>query len=123
FLYIAGNLQADMLEKIANRAGANHFLCAFSAAGARQNAKYFCTQTHRRVFVDSGAYSAWTKGKPIKLGEYIAFCKQIMDMAKCPVVFAALDVIPGVKGREPTRLEIQKACDEGWENYQAMKRE
>src|SRR5437016_13770095 len=66
FLYIAGNLQVEMLEKIADRAGANHFLCSFADPSARKAAKYFCVQPHRRVFVDSGAYSAWTKGKPIK---------------------------------------------------------
>lgn len=122
FLYIAGNLQVEMLEKIADRAGANHFLCSFADAGARKAAEHFCRQAHRRVLVDSGAYSAWTKGKAINLGEYMAFCERVMRIAKCPVTFAALDVIPGAKGREATQPEIQKACDEGWENYQEMKR-
>jgi hypothetical protein len=122
-LYVAGNLQLEMLEKIAGRAKANHFLCSFADPSARKSAKHFCTQHHRRIFVDSGAFTAWAKGKKVDLGQYMAFCKQIIDKAKCPVVFAALDVIPGKKqdGRKPTQLEIQKACDEGWENYQAMK--
>jgi hypothetical protein len=122
FLYIAGSLQLRMLEKIADRAGANHFLCSFADASARKAAEHFSVQPHRRVLVDSGAYSAWTKGKAINLGEYMAFCERVMRMAKCPVTFLALDVIPGAKGREATQAEIQKACDEGWENYQEMKR-
>jgi hypothetical protein len=122
FLYIAGNLQVAMLEKIADRAGANHFLCTFADPGARKAAEHFCIQPHRRVFVDSGAWTTWTQGEKTDLGKYMAFCKRIMDKAACPVAFAALDVIPGAKGGEATKIEIQKACDEGWENYQAMKR-
>ena len=123
-VYLAGNLKNEQYERIANKAGANHFLCSFANKGAQKNAKYFCQQPHRRIFVDSGAFSAWKKGRKIKLGDYIVFCKQVASMAKCPVVFAALDVIPGKKeDRNPTQAEIQMACDEGWQNYQAMKQE
>jgi hypothetical protein len=122
--YLAGTLENKLLERIANYAGANHFLCSFASKGAQKNAKYFCEQPHRRIFVDSGAFSAWTKGQKIDLGDYMVFCKQVASIAKCPVVFAALDVIPGKKGdRNATQAEIQMACDEGWDNYQAMKRE
>lgn len=122
--YLAGSLQNEQYERIANKAGANHFLCSFANPGAQQNAKYFCQQPHRRIFVDSGAFSEWKNGRKIKLGDYMVFCKQVATMAKCPVVFAALDVIPGKKEeRNPTQAEIQMACDEGWQNYQAMKRE
>jgi hypothetical protein len=80
-------------------------------------------QPQRRIFVDSGAYSIWTKGAPVTLGNYMTFCKKIMDTAKCPVVFAALDVIPGKSTAKPTPDEITRACEEGWDNYQTMKQE
>jgi hypothetical protein len=134
-LYFAGNLQTETLELIARKAmnsvvgvptlRANNFLFSFADPGAQTNAKHFCVQPQRRIFVDSGAYTAWSKNKIIKLDEYIAFCKDIMSMAKCPVVFAALDVIPGKKSdvRKPTEIEKEKACVAGWENYQQMKRQ
>jgi len=112
------------MEREANRARANNFLFTFAHSGARQCAKHFCVQPQRRIFIDSGAFTVWTKGKKVNLDQYIAFCKEIKSMAKCQLVFAALDVIPGRKnGATPTDGEIKKAFDEGWDNYQTMKQE
>jgi len=126
-LYLAGSTSPGQLELAANRAGANNFLFSFADVQAQKCAKRFCVQLQRRIFIDSGAYSVWAsrrKRTKIKLGEYIAFCKQIMGMRNCPVVFAALDVIPGKKSDcpdDPTADEIKRACDDGWANYMAMK--
>lgn len=126
FLYIARNTSPRIQEAVANRAGANHFLFTFK--GAQKCAQYFCAQPQRRIFIDSGAFSVWKNSKsnssPVKLREYIAFCKEILDKAKCPVVFAALDVIPGKpKGPNPTQRQKERACEEGWDNYLTMKQE
>jgi hypothetical protein len=127
-LYHAGSMGKIRYEQIASRAGANHSLFSFANTAAQQCAEYLCTRppvvsrfhgkdTQRRIFIDSGAYSVWHKGKKVDLGDYITFCKRIMGMAKCPVVFAALDVIPGdLEDRE-------RACAQGWANYQTMKQE
>jgi hypothetical protein len=124
-LYLAGEQPPpERHERLVDKAGANNFLFSFAYKSSQQCAKYFCVQPHRRLFIDSGAYTAWTKGKKIKLGDYIAFCKQIMGTAKCPVVFAALDVIAGSKeGGTPTAAELEKGCEQGWANYQTMKEE
>jgi hypothetical protein len=112
------------LEREANKADANHFLFTFAQPAARECAEHFCVQPQRRIFIDSGAFSVWNTGGKINLGKYIAFCKRIMDMAKCQLVFAALDVIPGRKhGPNPTDDEKKRACNEGWDNYQTMKQE
>ena len=132
-LYLAGNMGEERFEQIANRAHANHFL--FTFAGAQQCAEYLCSKApcalgpgaeytqSRRIFIDSGAFSVWKRGAEIDLVEYIAFCKRIMGMAKCPVVFAALDVIAGTPDTTPTESENERACAEGWANYQTMKQE
>jgi hypothetical protein len=128
-LYLAGSTGINQHERVANKAGANNFLFTFADNSARKCAEHFCTQPQRRIFIDSGAFSAWvkgSKGKPIVLNDYIAFCKHIQKLAKCPVVFAALDVIPGKKksdGLRPTEGESEGACEEGWDNYQTMKQE
>jgi hypothetical protein len=122
--YLAGSPSLEQLERVANKAKANNFLFTFAGSEARKCAKHFCVQPQRRIFIDSGAFSVWTKGAKVDLDEYLAFCKQIMGMAKCQVVFAALDVIPGKKnGPNPTGQEIERACDEGWNNFQTMKQE
>jgi len=120
--YLAGSPDVKHLERAANKAHANNFLFTFAQPGARKCAEHFCIQPQRRLFIDSGAFSVWNNGEKVDLGEYIAFCKAIMSRAKCQLVFAALDVIPGHKGGEKlTANDVAKACDEGWENYQAMK--
>jgi hypothetical protein len=120
--YLAGSPDLEDMERAADKAHANHFLCTFAGPAAQKAAKYLCVQPQRRLFIDSGAFSIWTTSKTVNLENYIAFCKQIMKTAKCPVVFAALDVIPGKKnGPQPTSEEIARACDEGWDNYQTMK--
>ncbi len=43
------------------------------------------------LFLDSGAYSAWTQGKPIDIQEYIRFIKENLDILD---VYANLDGIP-----------------------------
>jgi hypothetical protein len=123
--YLAGSPDLEDMERAADKAHANHFLCTFADFAPRKAAQHFCVQPQRRIFVDSGAYSIWTKGAPVTLGEYIEFCKKIKNAAKCPVVFAALDVIPGKKKStaKPTADEITRACEEGWDNYQTMKQE
>jgi hypothetical protein len=122
--YLAGSTSPVRFELYANRSGANNFLFTFAHKDARQCAEYLCTQPQRQIFVDSGAFSVWTKGTKVKLGEYITFCKKIMELRKCPVVFAALDVIAGNRDSGfPTVAERARACEEGWDNYQTMKQE
>lgn len=122
-LYLAGSTGTKRFGQVADKAGANNFLFTFAHSDARRCAEHFCTQPQRRIFVDSGAFSAWVKGSKVNLGEYIVFCKQIMKTAKCPVVFAALDVISGKRdtAQRPTVGESERACEEGWRNYQTMK--
>ena len=130
-LYLAGELPIEKLERLAKcverDAGAANFLFTFAYRGTQNCARHFCKQANHRIFIDSGAYTAWSQGKKkkIELDSYIAFCKDIMGIARCPVVFAALDIIAGTKDN-PVRAgsgDWEKACEEGWENFQVMKRE
>jgi len=46
--------------------------------------------TEPEIFLDSGAYSAMTRGKPIKIADYIAFVKEVKHLV---AHYANLDVI------------------------------
>lgn len=128
-LYLAGELGPERLERLANKAGTNNFLFTFAHAGARSCARYFCVQPQRRIFIDSGSFTAWTKEIKLDdkyLGEYMEFCKEIQRLAKCPVTFAALDIPLGKKGDKLEKLTpavIEQSCEKGWYNYQTMKQE
>lgn len=71
-----------------------------------------------RFFLDSGAYSAWSAGKPVDLDEY---CEFIRANIECIDVYAALDVIPGSPGKPATSKQRDEAAAESWANYLYMK--
>lgn len=68
-------------------------------------------------FLDSGAYSAWSRGTAIDLDEYIAFIKANIDLIE---VYACLDSIPGAPGRNATIKERVTAAETSWTNYLYM---
>lgn len=74
--------------------------------------------------VDSGAFTAWTRGRQIDLAAYIAFCQGLEAQKKAGLLplggYLALDVIPGEKGRLPTPDEVAWATAKSAENLAAM---
>lgn len=66
-----------------------------------------------RFFADSGAFSAWMRGDPIDLEEYIAFVRYHIGYLD---EYASLDVIPS--STHPAALE--QAAQMSWENYKTM---
>ncbi len=73
----------------------------------------------QHIIIDSGAFSAWTSDVKIDLNQYIEFCLEYEDVVE---TFVGLDVIPGKKNdtTRPSKTAIEKACEEGWENYLKM---
>lgn len=70
------------------------------------------------LLLDSGAYSAWTSRKEVDLDEYCIFIRDNIDHIDA---YAALDVIPGVKGRTPTPEEVEESASKGWDNLLYMR--
>lgn len=71
-----------------------------------------------RFFLDSGAFSAWSKGAVIDIDEYCEFIRANIEYLD---VYACLDVIPGAPGRQATNKERDEAAAASWENYLYMK--
>jgi len=71
------------------------------------------------IMLDSGAFSAWTRGIPIDIDDYAQF---VLDNPGVFSIVANLDVIPGSKGRTPTQVEINKAAQAGWENWKYLEK-
>lgn len=72
------------------------------------------------LLIDSGAFSAWTKGKSINLAEYIEWCLQIRNELKCECRIVNLDVIPGQLGSKTSKIDIAKSCLQGFKNYEQI---
>jgi len=123
-VYSAGQtLTLEKMSGMADESGQSNFLFSFADKQSRKCARYFCTQSHRRLIVDSGAFSVWSRGEELTLESYISFCREIQALAKCQVTFISLDVIAGSRDIDalPTREQSEVACKKSWENYQKMR--
>lgn len=65
------------------------------------------------LFMDSGAFTAWTKGVTINLEEYIAFINEYGEYIDH---FGQIDSIPTKNDYE----HVKKAADDTWTNYLEM---
>lgn len=76
--------------------------------------------SHGKLFIDSGAFSAWTQGKVIDVDEYIRW---INDRADYIDLYGQVDSIPGdrMSGKLPTLDEVKVAAQKTWENYLYMR--
>lgn len=72
-----------------------------------------------KLMLDSGAYSAWTKGEAIDLQLYIEFCERHAEDIWVPV---NLDVIPGRMGEVPTMQQVEEAAVMSWQNGRKMRK-
>ena len=72
-----------------------------------------------KLVVDSGAYSAWSRGIEFDMDEYIDY---LHTSGAIDIAFwvAEADVIPGHMGSEPTQEENEQAPEESWQNYLYM---
>lgn len=83
--------------------------------------RYIAKKTRRnssKLFVDSGAFTAWTKGVSIDVDGYIDYLNNLDDAI---TLCAQVDCIPGIFGRVRTQKEIEDSPIKSWENYLYMK--
>ena len=73
--------------------------------------------------IDSGAFTAWNKGKNVHRGALIDFYNRAYDTyADClDFTFVSLDRIPGQQGRERTADDFRVAAEETAVNYDVMR--
>jgi len=75
--------------------------------------------------VDSGAFTAWSKGKEVRREALIDFYNRTQDEYgdAFDFTFVSLDRIPGRQGMERTAEDYRVAADDTVRNYEAMRRE
>lgn len=79
---------------------------------------YIRAGNKRKLFVDSGAFSAHTKGKELDVDEYIQY---LNDREGIFEVIAQVDKIPGEFGKPKTKQQLLDAPEESWQNYLYMR--
>ena len=70
-----------------------------------------------KLFIDSGAFSAHTKGVEIDVDEYIDYLNKNEDAL---TIYAQVDKIPGEFGKPKTPEQIAEAPKMSWDNYLYM---
>lgn len=71
-----------------------------------------------KLFIDSGAYSMWTRGIEIDVDEYINWLNERADYLD---LFGQVDAIPGTKEGGATYQEVREAAQKTWDNYLYMR--
>ena len=71
-----------------------------------------------RLFIDSGAFTAHTKGTEIDVEEYISYINGIDEEIH---LFAQVDTIPGTFGHKRTDEDVRLAPELTWQNYLYMR--
>lgn len=118
-LYAAGAGSKNVLA-LKRRLGYDQLLSQYTERKACQEwADYLrehpeCTS---KLFIDSGAFTAFTKQKVVDVDDYINFINSIDDAV---TIFAQVDKIPGQWGKERTPEELAEAPKLSWDNYLYM---
>ena len=86
--------------------------------GKKATDKYGERIQPHKLFIDSGAFSAWTKGKVIDVDEYIDW---INARAEFIDLYGQVDVIPGDRVHGHTSEQVKEAAKATWENYLYMR--
>lgn len=108
-IYMAGVSEKDMPPKDSNA------LFSFEGQGKQTFDRLKDSMKSAKLFIDSGAYTAWTKGVEINVDEYISWLNERSeDIYLCGQV----DSIPPVGA---TLEQIRECAQITWENYLYMK--
>lgn len=72
----------------------------------------------KKLFIDSGAFSAWTKGKVVDVDQYIDW---INNRSEFIDLCGQVDVIPGDIRNGSTPQQVEEAAAATWQNYLYMR--
>ena len=117
-LYCVGPEKANIMAVASEELGHN-MLFSYLDKNAIDKYKEMIS-SHGKLFIDSGAFSAWTQGKVIDVDEYIQW---INDRADYIDLYGQIDVIPGDRssGAVASVEEVNEAAQKTWENYLYMR--
>lgn len=120
-LYSAGSFSKESTE-LKRKLGYDQLLSQLNERSAcKEWVEYLRShpECKSKLFIDSGAYTAHTKGKEVDVDEYIEFINSIDDVV---TTFAQVDKIPGKWGEPKTPEQLAEAPILSWENYNYMVR-
>lgn len=122
-IYLSGNMAKPVQKFVAERGGCR--LLSFAYQNDCLSYLNFCLENNMKsdLILDSGAFTAWSKGKAVLLRNLISFYSKVLDKYGHLVDFhfISLDVIPGSKNVTPTVVQLDEAVAQSIDNYFEMK--
>lgn len=112
-LYLAG-MEESCVDKIDCNA-----LFSYIGQGRLQFDKMKDFIKPGKLFIDSGAFSAWTKGAKVNVKEYISWLNERADDIN---LCGQVDVIPGDRVFGTTPKQVREAAQSTWDNYLFMRK-
>lgn len=117
-LYFAGKITKEVNTEL-YYLGINHL---FSYVNDRNEIDHWISLMKRdgkkgKLFIDSGAFTAWTQNRYINVDDYIHFINDRSDFIS---YYGQIDAIPGSIDRKPTLMEVARAAQETWDNFVYM---
>lgn len=119
-IFLAANLNKSWYLDLLFQAQQKNILYTYHGMDIKNKDELLDRAGGKNIIIDSGAFSAWTKKIIIDIDQYIALCKELFLSRKENMYFVNLDVIPGDFGRKPTKDEIEKSAQKGWNNMEHM---
>lgn len=119
-LYMAGSTFSGLNEWMQDN-GYNKLLSYINDRSAIDTWCKYAKQTNQnkgKLFIDSGAFTAWTKGAEINVDEYIDW---LNERSEYIYVFGQIDSIPGNIKTGATASQVKEAAQKTWENYLYMR--
>ena len=114
-LYFAGT-QCKEAEDIIE---SNGYCRLYSYLNDKKNlADRFSRNPKGKLIVDSGAFTAWTRGAELNVDEYIEWLNKYKDYI---YLAGQVDSIPGKLRQAPTVAEVEEAAQKTYDNYWYMK--
>ena len=118
-LYLAGGARKDTQQKLHDRGCCKLYSQLTERTCVKNWIEWNTTNDkEHKLFIDSGAFTAWTKGRELDVDEYINYLNTNTENL---TLFACIDNIPGRFDRVPTLEERKLSPELTWENYLYMR--
>jgi hypothetical protein len=117
-LYLAGGDSPSLRQPIQKLGCDRLFSQLNDRRGIKNHIEHLQNGGTGRLFIDSGAYTAHTKGTELDVDEYINYLNEIEQYCE---IYAQVDYIPGVFGQPKSKEDQLSAPEKSWENYNYMR--
>jgi len=125
-IYLAiSPVHSDITMQDALKCNMTHFLMAYGFPEVIKGLETLDKSEieHISLIIDSGAFSAWSRGLKIDIDEYLEFCRDLTKKYSFKnVEVVNLDKIPAKPGTAPTREQIQESAEISVENAEYMRK-